>query len=1656
MKKILLLSLVLTVLCWSFASAAKTTQPVKAGLSTSSVAPVTQPQITKAAPVVVDQSTASNKEILPEKVLYPNDAKWSMPSNPPTPPVIQDVILSEDFENGGLIPADWTDCCNTTYKWIYNGGTSGNPNPGAPHGGAYAACYNIYSISAGNDTLITPSMNLSIHSGNYVMSFWYWDGVDPYAAEDSVTLWMCDAGVNTYIAKLPQNLDVWTQLSFPFSSTSSDVKFKFGAYSDYGFTDPYLDDFLVIDEGTVLTGRCCYGPDPYNPLCSEGTVEDCNTLGGTFTLGATCADPCQGLPIGDDCSHPIIVNLPADMPYSDLNKTTCGFTDDYNATCLNYYDNGPDVIYQLNITAEVVVSITALGSTPTGGSPYTGIALFAECPPVTCIDSATYYGSVPITMDNLTLVPGTYYLMVDNWAPGPDCMNYNLYITPYTECVVVCPTPNTPEGEPDCYDEYVDGTNGGCNYTPNLFGTITDGETICGTAGTFLYTGSNYRDMDWYEITVAERKMLTVTGQAEFPMVLWIFSGTCAARTTLASASVLPCSTATVSHVVDPGTYMVVAAPSIFTGITCGTPYYITANLTEPPPPPTPDFFVTGPGSFTNPLQTTCGAVDNCDLRAGDDQLWEVTIPDDGIWTFSMCATPLSWDSYMYLSSSVCGTPLTYSDDFCGALSQITFELTAGTYYLDIEGFGTTSCGAYYLDITWAPPCIVTCPDGGIPEVEPNGGCNDDPPNFNTVLPGQTVCGNSWMDGSFRDTDWYTFSLDADQLITLTATANFDYVVGIIVPNSADPCDNTGSLTYYFTGGPCDTTSLQALLPGPGPGIYVLFVSTVQTTIFTDKPYWVTMTAEPPPPPPANDLCDAAIAVTVPSTTSGTTLWATVDSDAPTCGTTITTPGVWYSVPGTGNTMTATLCDPATNFDTKLNVYCYTCETPVCVDGNDDATCTYNSLLSTVTWCSDPTATYRILVHGFSGSGDFVLNVSDDGIPCTGAVACGIPVFGVNPTSVSATVPINGTATQPLTISNTGDAQLTGSAYITISAPAPSPLLRHATPTAASEMSKPPANITKVEVPMPAPNPRTILQGGDNCATAVDLGNTEPVSDVGTTVGYLNDIASFAAAPACWQGTWYEGSNGGPDVFLTWTAPYDSIYTISGCGSTYDQTILIYNNTCPTMPTDADFICGNEDAACSYSLASEVAAIPLTMGQQILIVVGGYSGASGPYTLTISAAVPPPPLPGCPTEGVIVGQNPTLPSEDWAFATSDIDYPYLGYDNFAGLSAEITEVKFYGIQADIAGGWAACNEDPASFQINFYEDAGGMPGPLVQSYDVTATPVLTGQLFSSVYPSYEFDVTLPTPVRIFQGWVSIQGTSGGDACEFAWQNSFGGDSQAIQYQDGAPVLVAYDFALCLIGTNFTPWLSINPTTFDIPAGDHTIMNVDMNAAGLTAGVYNGTVQIGTNEPIGPFHSVPVQMTVIGQGTIHGIAYNVAPPTVLPNVHVVTRDAGNVVVDDQVTGALGTWDILLPPGTYHQHLSKIGFTDADINGIVVVAGGTANVSFNMQLVGGLGCHYVIGDANQSGTFTGLDVTYSVRFFKGGPHPPYSCECTPGNTWYVSGDVNGSCTFSGLDITYMVRYFKGGAAPIPCASCPPVADILIAKPVNGNLQNGGAGQ
>ncbi len=143
-------------------------------------------------------------------------------------------------------------------------------------------------------------------------------------------------------------------------------------------------------------------------------------------------------------------------------------------------------------------------------------------------------------------------------------------------------------------------------------------------------------------------------------------------------------------------------------------------------------------------------------------------------------------------------------------------------------------------------------------------------------------------------------------------------------------------------------------------------------TTDTDVFYTCTTVALPPPP---NDLCINAIGFVGDQVIAGTTINALLDG-APFCGTSNTAPGVWYTFTDTSTTgspaMTVETCF-GTGYDSKISVYTGGCGGLVCVTGNDDAC----SLQSSVTFPTDGSSTYLILVHGFSSNvGDFDLTIS--------------------------------------------------------------------------------------------------------------------------------------------------------------------------------------------------------------------------------------------------------------------------------------------------------------------------------------------------------------------------------------------------------------------------------------------------------------------------------------------------------------------------------------------------------------------------------------------------------------------------------------------------------------------------------------------------------
>lgn len=118
-----------------------------------------------------------------------------------------------------------------------------------------------------------------------------------------------------------------------------------------------------------------------------------------------------------------------------------------------------------------------------------------------------------------------------------------------------------------------------------------------------------------------------------------------------------------------------------------------------------------------------------------------------------------------------------------------------------------------------------------------------------------------------------------------------------------------------------------------------------------------------------------AVPVPVPSTVQGTTTGGVDNDPGVQCALgsadpyegSNTAPDKWYSITGTGNTITVSLCSAATLFDTQILVVCGPCNALNCVAGNDDAfaNCAIAGSRSVATFCSQLGNTYYVVVDGW-------------------------------------------------------------------------------------------------------------------------------------------------------------------------------------------------------------------------------------------------------------------------------------------------------------------------------------------------------------------------------------------------------------------------------------------------------------------------------------------------------------------------------------------------------------------------------------------------------------------------------------------------------------------------------------------------------------------
>ncbi len=516
---------------------------------------------------------------------------------------------------------------------------------------------------------------------------------------------------------------------------------------------------------------------------------------------------------GDTVAEATLVDS---LPYNDTG-TTVGYTDDYDEVCPYEGSTSPDVCYYYEPTSDITVYITLCN-----GSDYdTKLYVYEnEVTPgnyYACNDDACP-GYVS-ELFGLELTGGnTYYIIIDGYYG--DAGNYILDITQIDDCIVECPPEGIPENEEDCYDEYVDVTNGGCNSDGYPFGVIGIDEYICGTSGTYMFEGNNYRDTDWFIFTIEETSTVYAEAEAEFPLqIFFVDHGDCSSPAVIVGNNATnPCTPISIETILMPGEYTFWVGPSVFSDWDCGLPF--VGFLTAEP-------FETEEGDSCDdplyvdalPYQFFGTTVDNVDTygNPAPDEWHQFDIAVESLVYMTLCGGGTDYDSYVYLMDDACTTELASNDDACAEqplVSEIITILQPGTYVFGVDGFSSNS-GAYQLDI-WAEPF----------ETDEGDTCSD--PFIADALPYTytgTTADNMDTYGNGSPDEWHQFTVTARALVIMElcdAVTDYDTYMYLL----ADDC--VTQLAYNDDGPECPESGApyppSEIVMELDPGTYVVAV----------------------------------------------------------------------------------------------------------------------------------------------------------------------------------------------------------------------------------------------------------------------------------------------------------------------------------------------------------------------------------------------------------------------------------------------------------------------------------------------------------------------------------------------------------------------------------------------------------------------------------------------------------------------------------------------------------------------------------------------------------------------------------------------------------------------------------------------------------------
>jgi hypothetical protein len=569
-----------------------------------------------------------------------------------------------------------------------------------------------------------------------------------------------------------------------------------------------------------------------------------------------------------------------------------------------------------------------------------------------------------ITMYFSALPPGTYYIPIysGGGAIGPYIMHINGYS---------CPPPATND---NCADAISIGNVTDMIYTTR-FATF-DGPGQCITSPNIWYT---------YTASCTGNALVSLAGSF-YDTRLAVYDGaSCDPMGTL-----LGCNDdfgAVQSQVIFPaiaGQQYLIEVGGYQANVGNG---YITTTCSPAPPNDyctavTPSLLTPGTPLIFN--GNTAGASLDCGMDSFYPEVWEAFTIDvcmdvvidycgtDPVFgnVYGIINTGCPCETYLYTSS------MNATECVDGNWTLHFISLQPGTYYVPIlSDFEHGFYGPYTMNING-----VACP-----QPPPNDDCGDVVPS--PLVPGVTLTFAGDNTGATVDCPllgtaevWEAFSTTECMDVTVDYCGT-DPIFSTVFITLADMCP-CGSLIFSPHAGFTDCPDGNATVK-----FFTLPAGTYYVPVYTEAgaigPYTMNINGVPCPPPPENDLCENAILLDIPSSTQGTTGGSDFDN-APICYISIMAPGVWYTLIGNGNFITATTCADYTDFNTTINVYEGGCNQFECVAGSgDDCALPYpHSGNSTVSFCSEIGVTYYILIQGFNGDrGEFQLDIID-GSPC--------------------------------------------------------------------------------------------------------------------------------------------------------------------------------------------------------------------------------------------------------------------------------------------------------------------------------------------------------------------------------------------------------------------------------------------------------------------------------------------------------------------------------------------------------------------------------------------------------------------------------------------------------------------------------------------------